>query len=117
MILALLFLACPEPDETGDSAPVVDSPPPDALTCDPAVVKFDGADPPKLGDIWSFWLTCDDAVQMGPSRPSVDPSDAGTITDGASTPQIEWKAVGEATLHLQTGRFEGERVVTVLAAE
>ena len=117
MILALVLLACPEPVETGDSAPVEDTPPPAALTCDPAVVKFDGADPPKVGDVWSFWLTCYDEVQMGASRPSVNPVDAGTITDGTSTPQIEWKEVGEATLHIQTGRFEGDRVVTVLAAD
>lgn len=117
MLLPLLLIACPEPEETGDSVPVEETDPPEALTCEPAVVKFDGADPPKVGDIWGFWLTCDDAVQMGASRPSVDPVEAGSITDGVSTPQIEWKLAGEATLHIQTGRFEGDLVVTVGAAE
>lgn len=117
MILALLLIACPEPEETGDSVPVEDTDPPEALTCEPAVVKFDGADPPKVGDAWSFWLTCDDVLQMGASRTSVDPIDAGTIDDSGSAPIITWLVAGDHTLSIQTGRFKGELAVSVGAAE
>jgi hypothetical protein len=114
MLFALLLIACPEPDDTGDSAVEEERVIPETATCEPAVVEYDGNDTPKVGDVWKFWLTCDGVLQMGASRPHVDPAEAGEIVDGASTPEITWKQAGEATLTIQTGRFKGERVVTVI---
>lgn len=113
MLLALLLTACPEPEDSADSAPVVEQDPPDPAVCEPAVIKYDGPDEPKVGDVWKFWLTCDDVVQMGVTKASVDPVDAGSLADGTNTPEITWSKAGDATLHIQSGRFKGERVVTV----
>ncbi len=113
MLLPILLLACSPAADTGDSAEEEEVVIPDAAVCEPAVVEFDGNADPRVGDLWSFWLTCDGVLQMGASRVSVEPATAGLIEDGASTPEITWQEAGEATLYVQTGRFKGERIVTV----
>lgn len=115
MLLALLLIACPVVDDTGDSAEEQEVVIPEAAVCEPAVIEFDGPAEPKVGDLWKFWLTCDGTLQMGASRTSVEPANAGTLADGASTPEITWAKAGEATLFIQTGRFKGELDVTVAA--
>ena len=87
---------------------------PEAAVCEPAVVEYDGTDEPRVGDLWKFWLTCDGTLQMDASRTSGEPAEAGTLADGESVPEVTWARAGEATLSIQTGRFKGERVVTVL---
>lgn len=77
-------------------------------------MEFDGPEEPHVGDAWSFWLTCDGVLQMGTSRVSVEPAEAGSIDDSGSAPMITWNVAGDAVLKVQTGRFKGERAVTVL---
>jgi hypothetical protein len=115
MLLALFLIACPLADDTGDSVVEPEDVIPEVAVCEPAVLEFDGPEAPKVGEVWKFWLTCDDVLQMGASRPSIEPITAGSIVDGASTPEVTWLEAGEATLTIQTGRFKADRVVTVLA--
>ncbi len=114
MLLALLFVACPEPTDSGDSVVVEDNDPPDPAVCDPAVIEYDGPDEPHVNDVWKFWLTCDGTMHMGVAKVSVDPVDAGSFADGASTPEVTWLKAGTHTLKIQSGTFKGEREVTVL---
>jgi len=114
MLFALLHIACAPPEDTGDSAPEEDTEIPEQPVCEPAVVEYDGPDEPRVGDAWSFWLTCDGVLQMGASRLSVEPATAGSIDDSGSAPVITWNEAGDALLKVQTGRFKGEREVVVL---
>ncbi|MSQ03480.1 MAG: hypothetical protein EXR71_16585 [Myxococcales bacterium] len=114
MILALILAACDTAVDTGDSAEPEEIDYPDVAVCEPAVVAFDGPEEPHVNDTWTFWLTCDDVVQMGASRLSVDPATAGEIDDSGNVPVITWKQAGAATLKVQTGRFKGERAITIL---
>ncbi len=114
MILALLLAACETTVDTGDSAEPEEIDYPDEVVCEPAVVKFDGPEEPHVNDSWTFWLTCDDVVMMGVSRLSVEPATAGVIDDSGNAPLITWAQAGDAVLKVQTGRFKGERPITIL---
>ncbi len=114
MTLALLLAACDTAVDTGDSAEPEEIDYPDVAVCEPAVVEFDGPAEPHVSDAWTFWLTCDGVLQMGASRLSVDPPTAGVIDDSGNAPVITWAEAGAATLKVQTGRFKGERAITIL---
>lgn len=113
MLLLALAVACSTPEDTADTSPEEDTEIPEPEVCEPAVVEFDGPEAPHVGDAWAFWLTCDGVLQMGVSRPSVEPAEAGSIDDSGSTPVVTWNLPGEHVLKMQTGRFKGERTVTV----
>ena len=115
MLAALFLIACAQPEDSADSAVVEDTDPPAPLECEPAVVEYDGEDAPKVGDLWKVWLTCDGVLQMGLTRVTLDPVDAGNVVSGENTPEITWAKAGDASIHLQTGHFTGDRTVTIAA--
>jgi hypothetical protein len=54
------------PDETDTAA---------SEDCAVLEVGFDGADPPRVGDVWTVWPVCDGVVVMGASVVRLDPVD------------------------------------------
>ncbi|MFN7144403.1 MAG: hypothetical protein ACK4YP_11545 [Myxococcota bacterium] len=107
--LLLTFTACSgaPPDDTGVPADTDEEVV--AASCDALEIRVDGEDPPSVGDTWTTWLWCDDALMTGAYRVMWDPPEIATVSENRS----EFIAAGEATLMVQVGSRKQWRDVTV----
>ncbi len=111
MLIALLYIACtPEVDDTADTGTEEDTYVPEVAECPDVELRFDGDDPPRVGSVWTIWLTCEGTVLMGASRIAITPVEAATNVDN----ELTWAIPGEATIEMQTGQTKGSLTVTVL---
>lgn len=77
--------------------------------CEETWVNYVGEDEPVVGDEWTVWLYCDDALLTGPMIIRFDPLDFATVYDNVVT----WRQTGEAMMYVQTGAERAELTVTV----
>lgn len=114
MMLVLLALACgPKEGDSGATEDVeVTYPPVTGDPCDAITLRVDGNDPPVVGDAWTVWLYCDDALLTGTTILQFDPPDLATVTDNNAT----FLAAGEGLVRMQVGSRRAERDVVVAAA-
>lgn len=97
-----------------DSAEPADTdydPPPQGTTCEELWIKVNGEEPPVVGDTWTVWLYCDDALLTGTFILGVDPPTAATIEQ--DTTNLTWVEAGPATVNLQVGSRRGSLDVEV----
>ncbi len=117
-LLALLVLGCG--DKAADSGLVADT---SAMEdeddegderddCEEVSIKVIGPQPPVLGDEWTVYLNCDEALMTGTTVVRVDPPDFAGIADNV----ISWTTAGEATLSVQVGSIRLYEDVTVVEA-
>lgn len=108
LFVTLLSAAC-----TGaphDSAEPVDTEdPPEDNPCEVAEIRVTGDDPPSVGDTWTVWLWCDDALTTGATRLTFDPPEIASVSEN----NAEFLEAGTATMRLQVGAFRAEREVEV----
>lgn len=105
-----LLLACAAPEPAADTAEVVvpdAAPEPEA--CDALELRVDGPEPPAVGDSWTLWLWCEDALMTGAQRVSLDPPDFATV----DTNVVTFRYAGSGTVTLQVGRERQSREVQV----
>jgi hypothetical protein len=110
LLLVLLGCTGTEPVDSAP-APVEDTDTPED-PCDVLSLRVDGEDPPHVGDTWTVWMLCDDALMTGAMRLTFDPPDFARIDEN----NAEFLYEGDATMRLQVGSRRLEREVTVLAA-
>ena len=111
MIALLLALGCgPKEIDTG-TAPAETEPTHDytSHTCDELIIDVNGEDPPVVGDLWTVWLYCDEALLTGTQILQFDPPELATVTDNNATFLI----AGEGTMRIQVGSKRSERAVVV----
>ena len=77
--------------------------------CDELSIKVLGEDPPSVGDEWTVYMKCDDAVLTGTSVVRVDPVEMALVYDNVLT----WQEAGECLLSVQVGGFKEEETVTI----
>lgn len=77
--------------------------------CEELSIKVLGEDPPSVGDEWTVYMKCDDAVLTGTSVVRVDPVEMALVFDNVLT----WQESGECLLSVQVGSFKEEETVTV----
>ena len=99
-------------DDTGDSDPVddVENDPYEWEPCNTVHIDYIGPDEPVVGDSWTVWLYCDDALLMGPQLLRFDPTNFAMIGDDNS---CTFNRVGTGTLRMQVGAEWAEMDVTV----
>lgn len=113
MIWLTLLLACgPEEGDSAEPEVIVTYEPVEGEGCDAVTMRVDGADPPVVGDTWTVWLYCDDALLTGAAVLQVDPPSLATIEDNRAT----FVETGAGTVRLQVGSRRGEQAVKVGAA-
>jgi hypothetical protein len=117
MFLALYFACTPDPVDSADTGEQEEIEYPEVTTCDVTEIRTEDEDPPHVGEGWTIFLWCDDALMTGASKVAVEPVDAATFDDSTGVIVVTWALAGDAVLSLQTGRFKATRDVTVLAAE
>ncbi len=111
MTLLLLLLACvTEVEDSGDPpAAVVTYEPVEGESCDAITMEVHGTDPPVVGDEWTVWLYCDDALLTGAMLLQLDPPELATVEDNVAVFLTE----GEGILRMQVGSRRAEREVSV----
>jgi hypothetical protein len=72
-------------------------------------MRFEGPDPPHVGDEWELWMTCD-GVDTGVMIIRIYPGELGTI-DGR---MITFLQAGEGKIRMQTGAHRATMGVTIL---
>ena len=77
--------------------------------CDETWIDHIGPDDPMVGDSWTVWLYCDDALLTGPTVIRFDPLDFATVQDNVVT----WVRDGEGLMRVQTGAEWAEEIVAV----
>jgi hypothetical protein len=108
--MLLLLLAACTGDAPQDTAPIEEVD--DTPTVDPCEVleiHVTGDDPPQVGDEWTLWMWCDNALMTGAMRLSFDPPEFATVSEN----RAQFLLVGDATLTLQVGSRRLSRDVTV----
>lgn len=110
-MLYALLLGCAEPEVVTDSAEAADIPTeaPEPDRCDALELRVDGPDPPAVGDTWTVWLWCEDALLIGAMRVWFEPPDFAGIEDN----QVTFFYAGDATLTVQAGQDRAQREVRV----
>lgn len=111
----LLVLACGG-NEVLDTAPVDTDPPEQEEQsggCDEVTLKIQGSEAPVVGDCWTVWLYCDDALLTGASVLSFDPPDFAAIDGNTAT----FLYAGTAVMKMQVGAYWEEQEVTVASAD
>lgn len=114
LAVLLTVVACTGPrleDSSSSPADAEDDPPSAGNACDEVWMKVDGPEFPVVGDTWTVWLYCDDALMTGATVLNVDPPSAATIE--ADTTTLTWVEAGEATVRLQVGARWDEVTVEV----
>ncbi|MFT5585563.1 MAG: hypothetical protein ACI9VR_003155 [Cognaticolwellia sp.] len=105
-----LLLACIATEDTGtevlDTGERYEYVPPE---CEEVGVGFDGADPPKVGDTWTVWATCDGSAILGASVIRVDPVDMAYQDSN----KLTWTMAGEVEIMAQSGQRRAYLTVTV----
>ena len=107
-----LLLACAAPpadtdveaQDTVDTADTGGRDPCEALTID-----VTGPQPPRVGDTWTVWLYCDEALETGSMVLRFDPPDFATIDANSAT----FLYAGQATMRVQVGSLRAEEPVEV----
>lgn len=115
-MIALALFACTEPavEDSGDSA-VESRPDTDIQECETTEIRASTLDaqevvePAHVDDIWKLLLFCEDALQTGALRISVDPTNFAAFDEDVAT----FLVVGEGTFRMQSGRIKAERLVVV----
>lgn len=111
--MLLLLLACTG-EAPEDTAPVEQVEDTDTVDpCEVLEIRVTGEDPPQVGDEWTLWMWCDDALMTGAMRLSFDPPEIATVSGNTA----QFVAAGDATLTLQAGSRRLSRDVSVSAGE
>lgn len=106
-------LACGTKEETAieTAAPTPTTPSEtDDPLCDAITIDYDGPDEPHVGDTWTVWLRCDDALVTGPTIIQSDPLDFMRLDENVVT----WVYAGTGTLKVQVGTLIAYETVTVV---
>lgn len=77
--------------------------------CEETWIDYIGEDEPMVGDSWTVWLYCDDALLTGPTVIRFDPLDFATVQDNVVT----WVRDGKGIMRVQTGAEWAELTVVV----
>lgn len=114
MPLILLLIACgvTNDDSSASATEVVTYPPVEGDPCDAVTLQVNGADPPVVGDVWTVWLYCDDALLTGAMILQFDPPELASVQDNSAVFLTEGKGV----VRMQVGSRRAEQSVTVGAA-
>jgi hypothetical protein len=109
MMTSLLFmLACTPPDDDSAEVEQIIEPEDNTVPCEPEL-DVRGDDPPGVGDEWTVFMYCDDAMLMGAMILQFDPPEAAQVEDNVAT----FRQAGEALLMMQVGSRRAEKTVTV----
>jgi hypothetical protein len=95
--------------ETAAPTPTLPTETEDPL-CEAITVDYDGPDEPHVGDTWTVWLRCDEALVTGPTIIQSDPLDFMHLKDNVVT----WVYAGTGTLKVQVGTLIAYETVTVV---
>ena len=109
LILAALLAACTGKPDEETAAPEDTDEPEEREDCTTLEIRIDGEDPPVVGETWTTFLVCDDALLLGAMRVLWDPADIASVNENTST----FLRAGEADLTVQTGSRRVTRAVTV----
>lgn len=112
VLLPALLGACTGKDEDtgGDTSPeVVDTGDYQGVECDVTEIRVDGNDPPVVGDTWSIFLWCDDALLTGAMVVQFTPPEVAELEENVAT----FVEPGSATLNVQVGRHRASRDVKI----
>lgn len=109
MLHLLLLFACTGADPVDSAAPADTDDGPDAQACDVLEIRVNGEDPPTVGDTWTVFLWCDDALLTGTYRIFFDPPDFATLSNN----DLTFLYAGEAELTVQAGSRRQTRMVSV----
>ncbi len=114
MILILFLIACGANND--DSAPpdteAVTYEPVEGDPCDVVTLRVTGAEAPVVGDEWTVWLYCDEALLTGSMILQFDPPELASVEDNSAVFLTEGKGV----VRMQVGSRRAEQSVTVGAA-
>lgn len=113
LAVLLAFVACTGPtlEDSSSSVDTDADQPSTGNACDEVWMKVDGPESPVVGDTWTVWLYCDDALMTGATVLNVDPPSAASIEE--DTTNLTWLEPGEATVRLQVGSRWDEVTVDV----
>lgn len=92
--------AAPAPEDTDQAEPE---------GCGALELRVDGAEAPVVGDTWTVWLWCDDALLTGAMRLRFDPPDFARTDDNVAT----FLYAGTALMTMQVGAHKVEQDVVV----
>jgi hypothetical protein len=98
-------------EDTGeDTGPaVVDTGDYEVETCDVLEIRVNGEDPPRVGDEWTIFLWCDEALLTGAMIVRFDPPEVADMEENVAT----FIEPGKATLDVQVGRHRANREVVI----
>lgn len=80
--------------------------------CDVTEIRYDGPAEPVVGDVWTVWMYCDDALMMGAMVIRFEPTDMASFDENVLT----WVKAGTGVLTIQAGSTKAELEVTVAEA-
>lgn len=109
MMFALLLACAPTTDDSAEPVHVVTHDTHVDNSCESLTLVVDGEDPPVVGDTWTLWMYCDEALVTGAMILQADPPDLATITDNNAT----FLRVGAGVMRLQVGNRQLEQAVEV----
>jgi hypothetical protein len=106
-----LLVACnsdPTPDDSAgsDQSSGGDSEEEPCLTLE---LEVDGPSEPRVGDAWTLYLYCDEALLTGPMIVQATPASFATI----DLNEVTFVEAGEGSLRVQVGGFRVDQAVTV----
>lgn len=106
--MILLLLACADPEPV-DTAPVAEEEQ-EYTGCEgPLSLEILGPEAPVVGDEWTVWMWCDDALLTGTMRLRFDPAALATVEDNVAT----FLEAGEGTMYYQVGAHRLDQAITV----
>ncbi|MDP2311819.1 MAG: hypothetical protein Q8P41_02870 [Pseudomonadota bacterium] len=108
-MLLTLLLACTGAPPLDTAEPEVEDEVPTGTACEALEIRVNGDDPPQVGDEWTVFLWCDDALMTGATRLLFDPNDIAAVSDNTA----QFLYAGSATLTMQVGSRRQEREVTI----
>ncbi|MDP2310102.1 MAG: hypothetical protein Q8P18_29060 [Pseudomonadota bacterium] len=110
--MLLLLLACTGEPLQDTAAPEAVEEVPTGDPCEVLEIHVNGDDPPQVGDEWTVWLWCDDALMTGAMRLSFDPPDIATVSEN----NAQFLYAGDAMVTIQVGSRRQTREVNVSPA-
>ena len=99
-----------EEDDGDDDGGAEDSGEPEVEPCGEVWIDYMGEDEPHVGDEWTIWLRCDDALLVGPTVIRFDPLDFASVNENVVT----WTQAGEGLMRVQTGTEVAELSMNIL---
>ena len=111
MLPVCLLLSCGEKEDTAsrDTAPQQVEEHEDSSGCQAVTLDILGPEDPVVGDSWTVWLHCDEALLTGVTVLSFAPPEFATVDENVAT----FLYAGEATMRMQVGAYWQEQDVTV----